>query len=1635
MQQIKYKSPGHLAKFVAEDTDYGAVTSDSWGEYKITPRDITIEVLPRNAVYGSGDEVRYGATLSNTKEVAWRYAAGSKEFVTGHEQFLSFYLIGKTTARDTLFVPDGNYKIEALWADGIGGTDDANHRLKNLCYNVEFVNGENELFTITPATILQNDRSALEGESFSGTLWNKTEVYRGSPFNLGINEEYLTFAGDVLYTAQTLDNTFDHSQMKLNGAKVTYKDLKLNGELRDSAPEDLSVNEFGVWTVTVCISNDYHEEAEFTLTLTIMQAELTVTLDGTLFTAEYGEYLADGIGPKADVKSFAELEQAVKEWLFSTDNKVITAIAGGENLFGGDLDSLIKFLAEDETVGIMVNATSDDASTGGYLAAKLYSISFASTGNISIKFAQVYSVVSITKSEIGVAWTPSDEPYETTEEGGYTTYVYFYNGEQHLPTPTTTGVLDGDLVAGGKYGYQIYLSQNGGWNPSLTISAVGKYRVAVVVDFNAQGNNSDIGNYNVVTKDVYVEIKAVDITVTIHDITVEYGEDEINPNSIENAWEITIGKELLPEGEDLSITLTVEGYDSSLARRPVRNYAISGVSASSNYNVKFINGNYEVTKRKVTVTVHDLTYTYGTNPNEGFNFANLGDAAYSTSRPESDFGKIALQAQASTVSIFPDDLAAVGISITIANGAYTSTEYLKANAAGYRLACEYNRDGNYDITFVTDSGYIYSGTYYAKLVITQRTLNVNIQTRSVTYGEARPTMPMNYIVDGWAPNDEGWFSDNRDTDRSFLRFEVINSETGESVDETKAYDPVGKYIIQLASNTAETHEIGSNYDINVQGEWSSDDEKYAGQNGKAGIYIVNPRAIVITLTGAQGEYGDDCTDQLGWELLSQLADGDTREDLKFSFDLQDVFLSPGRTNDVGIYTVKATINNPNYKLDHEFTTTYRIVQRQINITVLDQNHEYGDRHGDFIESLGHLDGWTAQRVSLGGNGIAYEDDLIVTALKLHTDITDGVFVNDYTDSIRVDSGTLRLDGNYNINTISNGTLHVVPREITIRVNEQRSEYGEEHPFSSRYGEDWSAERTHDPAFANGKEATVLPADIYDIVLYCDVDRTSPAGSYTLRAEFDNPNYKVTTVEGYYVITPRKITVTLENATSEYGDAVGTLTYRVSRVGGNALVNGDELDITLNALLPNGKAVDGTTYVGKYPIVVTASNNPNYEITFAGEYDGELPDNRVTDQAAVYEVTKRQIVVTFDGESEYGDPIDPHGASYRANGKNGPATVNGDDLGYDYRWIDDPNDNLVGGYPGVGEYKLQVIRPSEHSDVWDNYDVQDDSKENSVYRVVPRKVTVTVDDLSQVYGDEFVDPNTVKDSLLHFTRTTAGKSGAALVNDGDITADNISVAMGAENRIWYVGDYAMTLTYTVKDEVSDCYEVTVVNGNYVITPRPITVHINSNTVKYGDEFEPLTYGEVEGLQTGDDLNILLQVLWLDGLTDSELHNVGVYAISGTAGNPNYTVTFEGSLGRFGAYAIEQADNFFTKQYSGDGDVDMGDPIEESELPTAKWGNDNAKIEYYLDAEMTVLADFDDIVDATAGTYYVKVTVDESLNWKEAVTSFVITVVNQLSLPDGLDITTYVMIYASQFVILTCALIFIRRRKGNKNQKIK
>lgn len=1634
--------------------------ADEWGVYTITPLSVTVQIKDRTAVYGSTltdgvTQLRYNAKLVNTQSIAWMYGKGSGTFTVGHEQYLDFYLrcAAEKGERGDIFAEVGAHEIEGVWAETIVEGDTDLYGIK-LNYDVKFVNekGVNArgVFTVTPAAIQQNNREAVDREAFTGTLWNQTQLYRGESggYSLKVDERFFIFAGDLKFGEDRLNG----GSVIYDAATVTYNNLKRDNQsvITGAVSEDkLEITTFGVWTVEVTIAKENHETVTFTLSLTVVQADLTVTLKPEArFTATYGDYLANGQGAKSGAKTFEELKQALKKWLF--DTAVIEKIDGAENI-ASSLQAVINALLRvegDDAITVSIITTDDNVSTGGYLNAGNYVLTFEVDGNIKIKFAQTYSVVTIAKRALEMQWTPA-EGEKPDVEG--TTFTYKYDGEDHKVVAMPTDLLEGDLVA--NFGMTRYLVREGTEEVQLEMRLVGEYRVRVLVDINsASEGNHDIGNYEVRSIELTVFIKTISITVLIKDRTNEYGETELDANAADT-WEIIGGKETLPEGEDLLITLSFETFSGS-ERRPSGKYKIFGRSDNANYTVEFVGsygesaagrndgdfGTYTVTKRKIVVNAHDIFATYGDYTSDDladYNFVTLGDRAYSTSRPDGPVGYSAM-AQTSTVTIFPDDMETLAPSIRLdpENAQYTDTRYLKANEAGYRLICSYNRDFNYDITFVLDSGAQYNGAdSTSKLIVSKKDLSVTIYTRTAVYGDDRPTMPMNYSVSGFASEDTAWFEINRDTAASFLKFTVRNADTTEELDESKSFDPVGVYIIMLESDTSESHDIGSNYNITVTGEWTAYG-RYTSDIyvGKASRYEVTPRSITIVLRSASGEYGDaNVAERFTVEIISTLfAPDDTAESIRsmITLDTSDVFES-GRTKAAGAsYDVTAKMSSRNYTLDGTLTAKYQVVPRQIDLRALDLSSQYGDRHKELVADSGYSIGWDAVRSNgMAGDGIAYPTDAIRDLIRVATDTANTAEVGTYR--IYIDASTINADKNYHVNNIIDSTLTVERRKIKIRVNPQSSEYGEVHLLSDKYGEDWTAERA-EPTKYSDESVVVLPSDIYDIVLRFAIalDRTSPAGPYEFAAQFNNRNYVVDEVEGVYTITPRKISVRIEDGTGEYGDPVSGLRWTASRVGGNAIVNGDELNITLNAVLPNGKPVDTTIGIGTYPIIVTAQNNPNYEITFTGDYEGALPDVRIGDAAGNYVMTPRRIIMTFNGESEYGDLVDPKGASYRADGKEGPAIVNGDDFGYEFEWVDDPyaDENLSDGYPAVGSYRLQVRKPTAPTPEQANYEVvSDDVELSSVYRVVPRKVTVRVKDGGRTYGDAFVDPNTDIMGNLDITRTTHGKSGEPILHEDikffSLTVIDGDVAQLTDGIPYFVGTYNYDLTYTLDNSN---YELQVVYGNYVVSPKPITVHIDDKTQNYGEDLLELTHGAIEGVLEGDDLGFALSVQWGEGQEGLTWHNAGVYRIEASAANPNYALVIDGTLDDAGAYTILKVRNSWLREYAVER-LQQGDEPDPELLPEAEWGD--VIIKYYLDEACTQELDRD-IRDADRGTYYVKVTVLDTINWDGLESDYIIEIFNDFLNIDGTDITAYVCLFAAQFPIGLFALLFVGRKKKQK-----
>ena len=122
----------------------------------------------------------------------------------------------------------------------------------------------------------------------------------------------------------------------------------------------------------------------------------------------------------------------------------------------------------------------------------------------------------------------------------------------------------------------------------------------------------------------------------------------------------------------------------------------------------------------------------------------------------------------------------------------------------------------------------------------------------------------------------------------------------------------------------------------------------------------------------------------------------------------------------------------------------------------------------------------------------------------------------------------------------------------------------------------------------------------------EVANPTDVGTYTVKITTTGAtNYEniTTPIEiGTYEITARPVTVTIDNKTSIYGDAIDTLTSNVT-VGD--VITGDDLGITLTK-------AEGTD-VDEYAITGTATNT-NYDVTFV---DGK------------YTITARSITISID----------------------------------------------------------------------------------------------------------------------------------------------------------------------------------------------------------------------------------------------------------------------------------------------------------------------------------------------------------------------------------------------------------------------
>ena len=1196
--------------------------------------------------------------------------------------------------------------------------------------------------------------------------------------------------------------------------------------------------------------------------------------------------------------------------------EVTVTVNSASSLYGDDIASLTATVTEGSV--LEADGTIYTLSTTATSASNVGSYDITGTctnGNYSITFDNTKGSYTVTKREIDVTIEDKSSVYgNALAELTATTTDDVANGEglanivtleKAIGTNAGTYAITGECVDGnytvnftnGTYtitkreitvtvnsASSLYGDDIANLTATVTEGSVLEADGTIYTLSTDATSTSNVGNYDITgtckndnyqvtfvnTADAYA-ITQRPVAVVIDDKTSVYGE-----NLVSLTMRYAEGSLQLVGGQTLTqvVTLTkAQGTDAGT-------YAIAGSYTDGNYDITFTNGTYTITPRQTDVTVADhadvmvsktdnIVFTairaYGNATLSGATFRILKEgvliatvaangevtlqegkqlsvgeytvvAEYSDSNFEMNFVEGTLTVvedndyytvdfgfQTNT-QVYDGEEVKLNVTVNVTDtGATVEGFTVRIRRSGQEVQSMVNV-GNYEITVFVDN-VEYSTSY----TITSRPVSVVIDDKTSVYGESLVELTMNYaegslqLVGGQTlpqvvtlakaqGTDAGTYAiagsytdgnyDITFTNGTYTitqRAITVTVDNKESVYGNEIATLTGKVtsgsvlagdgtVYTLSTTATSAGDVGS-YDIN--GTCINDNYQVTFEN-ETDSYTVTKRTITVTVTSTSSVYGDDIATLTGKVTVGTVIYGDGT--------VYTLSTDATSTSNVGSYDITGTCTNDNYQVTFENETdSYTVTKREITVTVNSASSLYGDNIASLTATV------TEGRV-LEADGTVY---------TLSTKATSASNVGSYDIT-----GTC-INDNYQV-TFENETdsYTVTKRTITVTVTSTSSVYGD------------------DIATLTGKVTvgTVIYGDGTVYTLSTDATSTSNVGSYDITGTCTNDNYQVTfeNETDSYTVTKREVTVTVNSASSLYGDDIASLTATVTE--GSVL----EADGTVYTLSTTATSASN---VGSYDITGTCTNN-NYAVTFENE-------------TGSYTVTARPITVVIDDkESVYGESL----AALTMHYAEGSLLLVGGLTLQNVVNLTKAEGTDAGEYAITGSYDNG------------NYDI---TFTNGTYTITERKITVTVDGKTSVYGDEIA------------TLTGKVTSGSVLAGDGTVYTLSTTATSASD-----VGSYDITGTCT-----NDNYSITFANtkGSYTVTKRAITVVIDDKTSVYGETLETLTATTTDGVANADGIATIV------ALTKDEGATVGTYDITGECVNDNYTVTFTN-----GTYTITKRD---------------------------------------------------------------------------------------------------------------------------------
>ena len=916
---------------------------------------------------------------------------------------------------------------------------------------------------------------------------------------------------------------------------------------------------------------------------------------------------------------------------------------------------------------------------------------------------------------------------------------------------------------------------------------------------------------------------------------------------------------------DVSQVSDVDTYTNELR--------ISGVTGNDafnpdNYILEYLDGDYQIQARPITLTAADRSRLYGDT-------LELG---------ETDF-------------ILTDQgLTATEAAFELPNGetidrvTLTSTD----GRAGSTIAAAGTYDDNIIIEVGSEIGS--NGFRSSNYAITLENGEFVIEPRPVTLtatGQAR------VYGDDMVLSDTAFTVTDVDLDSDLPNGELIdtvnlNSANGVDVTTTAS---AGSYTdeIQITGQDGSAGFDASNYELTyVDGD-----------------LVVNRRAVTLTALQQDRIYGDPMVlDDTAFAVLdldddSELPNGEVID--KVSLE-SAAGVDSDTTAGAGFYSGNLQITGQagsggfdaaNYDLSY-VNGDLVVSQRAVTLTALQQDRIYGN---ELV-----LDDTAFTVLDLDSDNSLPNGEVIDTVALNSVngvDITTTSNVGTYTDEIQIvgqtgEAGTNFNAANYDLTYVA-GDLVINQRAVTLTASQQERIYGNELVL------DDTAFTVEDldggPALPNGE---VIDTVALNSVTGADLTTTANAGLYEDEIEitgqngsagFEASNYDLTYVAGDLQVNQRAVTLTALQQERIYGDelVLDETAFTVTDLDGdNALPNEEVIDtVDLASVWAIPGTLGGVDQNTAAPVGVYADNILILDQNGSNGFDARNYDLSYVSADLV--VNQRAVTLTASQQERiYGNELLLDDVAFTIRDLDGDSILPNGEV------IDTVALNSVTGVDvtttaNVGRYVDQIeITNQSGSNGFDaaNYDL---SYVDGDLVVNQRAVTLTASQQERIYGDELLLDDTAF-TLLDLDGDTVLPNGEVIDTVALTSANGVDTMTTAS-----VGRYGDEIVITDQTGSGGFapgnYDLSYVDGDLVVNQRAVTLTASQQERIYGDSMAldntAFTLLDLDGdsvLPNGEviDTVALNSVTGVDVTTTS---NVGTYAdeieITGQAGSNGFS----------------------------------------------------------------------------------------------------------------------------------------------------